>query len=326
MGAGRANQRRLLVRGTAGLAGVAAIAVVPTLDSVPAILIGLGVLQAAIGGGRPFAVRLRPVALASGVLALALLFARSDAPDVVHTFAAVGLAAAIAVAIGVVPFLHALDPSERLTSSPMVWLAFVGPVFAAVVMLRVPAVLSVSAGGAFGGILIGLGLLNMVWGGLAAWLTEDAAAAWRYSFVGDWGLALCGLGLLAGDGRRGALLLFFSLILCRLPLYLVAQDAVREKVSTERPINLVVAAALAGSAPFASFAGRILLLRGATSLFWPLALVLAVGMLLWLPGSLRLGRSLGLPRGRRAVGVGAVVALNVIAGLYPLPFLLAAGL
>src|SRR5437870_1359982 len=85
-------------------------------------------------------------------------------------------------------------------------------------------------------------------------------------------------------------------------------------------------AALAGSAPFAGFAARVLLLRGATQLFWPLGLVLALGMLLWLPGSLRLGRSLGVPRGRQALGVALVLALNVAVGLYPLPLLEAARL
>ena len=49
-------------------------------------------------------------------------------------------------------------------------------------------------------------------------------------------------------------------------------------------------------------------------------------MLLWLPGSLRLGRSLGLPKGRQAVGVALVLAVNVAVGLYPLPLLLAAHL
>ena len=109
-------------------------------------------------------------------------------------------------------------------------------------------------------------------------------------------------------------------------LYLASREAVREKVVTERPINLLVAAALAGSAPFAGFSARVLLLRGATQLYWPLALVLAAGMLLWLPGSLRLGRSLGVPRGRHALGVAAVLALNVAVGLYPLPLLAAARL
>jgi hypothetical protein len=70
----------------------------------------------------------------------------------------------------------------------------------------------------------------------------------------------------------------------------------------------------------------VLLLRAATQLFWPLALAIAIAMLMWLPGSLRLGRSMGLPRGRQALGVAIVLAVNVAAGLYPLPLLTVAGL
>ena len=88
---------------------------------------------------------------------------------------------------------------------------------------------------------------------------------------------------------------------------------------------LVLAAALAGSAPFAGFAARVMLLRGATQIYWPLAVVLAALMLLWLPASLRLGRSMGLPRGRQAIGVGIVLAVNVFLGLYPQPLLALAG-
>src|SRR2546423_1393373 len=182
------------------------------------------------------------------------------------------------------------------------------------------------AGGVLGAMLIGVGLLNVAWGGVAAWLTESTVAAWRYSFMADWGLALCGFGLMVVDGRRAALLVLFSIVLCRLPLYLASPQSQRARTVTERPVNLVVAAALAGSAPFAGFAARVLLLRGATQLFWPLGLVLALGMLLWLPGSLRLGRGLGVPRGRQALGVALVLALNVAVGLYPLPLLEAARL
>jgi len=54
--------------------------------------------------------------------------------------------------------------------------------------------------------------------------------------------------------------------------------------------------------------------------------VLAAGMLLWLPGSLRLGRSIGAPRRRQALGVALMLAANIAAGLYPLPLLEAARL
>ena len=70
----------------------------------------------------------------------------------------------------------------------------------------------------------------------------------------------------------------------------------------------------------------------ASQLFWlaiffgAIFVVIGLGMLLWLPPSLRLGRSLGLPRGRQAWGVGIALAINVVIGLYPQPFLSLAGL
>ncbi len=321
-----APRRVLMFRGGAGLAGTIAIAAVPTFDLVLLVVLALGVLNAAAGGGRPFAVRLRAPVLAVGLLALAGVLARAEAPDVVDRFAAVGLVAGLAAGIGLLPYLHPMEPDDAVTSSPVVWLAFMGPALAAVLVARGQGLLSADVGGAFGATLIGVGLVNIAWGGFGAWLTETGAAAWRYSFIADWGLALCSLGLVLADGRRAALLLLFNIVLGRLPFYLASRQALRSKTVTERPINLVVAAALAGSAPFAGFAARILLLRGATQLYWPLALVMALGMLLLLPGSLRLGQSLGLPRGRQALGVGLVLALNVAVGLYPLPLLEAAGL
>jgi hypothetical protein len=316
----------LLATGGVGLAATAAIAAVPAFDLAVLVLLALGVTQAWIEGGRSFAARLRAPVFAVGLLALALLFARVQGSELLHRFAAVGLAAGLAAALGLLPYLHVFDADERVTSSPVAWLAYVGPVFAVVLVAAAQGMLGVDAGGAFGAILIGLGLVNMAWGSAAAWWTANGANAWRYSFVADWGLALSGFGIALPDGRRAALLVLFTVVLCRLPLYIASRQSVRERVLTERPINLVVAAALAGSAPFAGFAARVLLLRAATQLYWPLALVLALGMLMWLPASLRLGRSMGIPRGRQAVGVAIVLALNVAAGLYPLPLLAAAGL
>ncbi|HKW07570.1 MAG TPA: hypothetical protein VJS19_08390 [Candidatus Dormibacteraeota bacterium] len=321
-----ASRRTLLVRGTAGLAGSAAIAAVPTLDIAVLVLLALGALHAAVAGTRPFAARLRPPVIAAALLALGLALIKVGAPDLVGRFAAVGLVAGLAAAVGVLPYLHPIETDEALTASPVAWLGFVGPVLATVVVVRSQGVLTADAGGAFGAMLVGLGLLNMAWGGLAAWLTADEVSAWRYSFVADWGLVLCGFGLTVADGRRGAMLVLISILAGRLPLYLISRQAIREKSTTRRPINLVVAAALAGSAPFVGFGARILLLRASTQLYWPLAIVLALVMLLWLPGSLRLGRSLGQPRGRQALGVALILAVNAAAGLYPLPLLAAAHL
>jgi NADH:ubiquinone oxidoreductase subunit 2 (subunit N) len=321
-----ASRRALLAKGGIGLAGTAAIAAVPTFDLALLVLLAIGVVHAAIEGRRSFALRLRAPVFAVGLLALAMLFARVDGPVVLHRFAAVGLGAGLAATIGLLPYLHSFDPEEMVTASPVAWLAYIGPVVAAVVIAGAQGLLSVDAGEAFGAILIGLGLVNMAWGAFAAWWTENGAAAWRYSFVADWGLALVGFGIALPDGRRAALVVLFTVVLCRLPLYIASRPSVRERILTDRPTNILVAAALAGSAPFAGFAARVLLLRAATELYWPLALVVAVGMLLWLPASLRLGRSLGVPRGRQAAGVAVVLAINVAAGLYPLPLLSVAGL
>ena len=319
------QRRSLMFRGGVGLAGTIAIAAVPTFELSLLALLVLGVLHAAVNGKQSFATRLRAPVLAVALLALALVFARAQGSDVLGRFAAVGLVAGLAAGIGLLPYLHPFDPEDPVSASPIAWFAFIGPVLAVVVVAGTRGVLGPDAGGAFGATLVGVGLVNVAWGGVAAWSTENTTAAWRYSFIADWGLALCGFGLTVADGRRAALLVIFSIVLCRLPLYVASRQALREKALTERPVNLVVAAALAGSAPFAGFAARVLLLRGATQMFWPLGLVLAIAMLLWLPGSLRLGRSLGLPRGRRALGVALVLALNVAVGLYPLPLLQAAG-
>jgi formate hydrogenlyase subunit 3/multisubunit Na+/H+ antiporter MnhD subunit len=240
-------------------------------------------------------------------------------------FGAVGIVAGLVAAIGLLPYLHEFDPEESTVASPIPWIAFVGPLLAVAVLSRVKQVLPADASDAFGAMLIGLGLLNVLWGTVAAWRTESDAAAWRYSFLSDWGLILCGFGLAIADGQGAALILLLSIVLGRLPLYLWSRQGVRDKTPTDRPINLLVAAALAGSAPFAGFAARVMLLRGATQIYWPLAVVLAAAMLLWLPASLRLGRSMGLPRGRQAIGVAIVLALSVFLGIYPQPLLTLAG-
>jgi hypothetical protein len=321
----RATRRALTVRGVGGLAGMAAIAVVPTLDIALLVVLVLGILQAALPGNRQVATRLRAPVLAVALLALALLFARVSGPEFFARFAAIGIVAGLAVGVGLLPYMHEFDPEEPVTVSPVAWLAFVGPVFAAVVLTRARGLVAAEAG-VLGAMLIGLGLLNMLWGSIAAWRTENSVAAWRYSFMADWGLVLCGFGLTVVDGQAGALLILFSILVGRLPLYIASRPALRENTTTDRPINLIAAALLAGSAPFAGFAARVLLLRGATELFWPLALALAVAMILSLPGSLRLGRSIGVTRGRQALGIGIVVAINAVLGVFPQPLFWLVGL
>ncbi len=321
----RVDRPALLTRGLAGLAGLVAIAAAPSLDIVILAVLALAVLQAASAGRRSLAARLRAPVLAAALLALGLAFARMQGPPTLARLAAVALVAGLAAAVGTLPYLHEFDAEEAAVASPIPWLAFLGPVLGLALLLRGRELVP-TAEAAFGAMLVGLGVLNVVWGTVASWRTEGAAAAWRYSFIADWGLALCGFGLAVPDGSAAGILVLYGILLGRLPLYLWSRPALRERTSNDRPVNLLAAAALAGSAPFAGFPARVLLLSGATQLYWPLALVLAVGLLLWLPPSLRLGRSMGAPRGRMLVGVGIALAISAVMGLYPRPFLALAGL
>ncbi|TMD00257.1 MAG: hypothetical protein E6J05_03960 [Chloroflexi bacterium] len=320
-----ADRVGLLTWGLAGFAGMTAIAAAPSLDLVILLTLGIALLHAALAGRRSLAARLRAPALAVALLGAGLLFARAEGPPMLSRFAAVGLAAGLVAVLGLLPYIHEFDAEEVTAASPIAWLAFLGPILGMVIVTRARELVP-SAAAAFGAMLIGLGLLNVLWGSLASWLTEKGTSAWHYSFMADWGLVLCAFGIQVSDGQAAAVLILFSLLISRLPLYLWSRRSMRESIQTERPINLLAAAMLAGSAPFAGFAARVLLLRGATQLYWPLALVIGVGLLLWLPPSLRLERSLGAPHGRQAVGVGIALALGAAIGLYPQPILSLAGL
>ena len=321
----RADRAAILRWGLAGMAGITAIAAASSLDLVVLIALTMALLQAALGGRRPLAARLRAPGLAVALLGIGLVFARLEGPSILARFAAVGLVAGLAAALGTLPYIHEFDPEEVTASSPIAWIAFIGPIVALAVVMRARELIPTAAA-AFGALLIGLGLLNILWGSLASWLTEKGTSAWHYSFMADWGLVLCGFGVQVSDGQAAAVLALYAIVLGRLPLYLWSRPSLREKIQTDKAINLLAAAMLAGSAPFVGFAARILLLRGATELYWPLALVIAIGLVLWLPPSLRLGRSLGAPHGRQAVGVGIALALSVAIGLYPQPILSLAGL
>ncbi len=311
----RADRAVLLTWGLAGIAGMAAIAAAPSL----------ALLQAAVAGQRALAARLRAPALAVALLGAGLVFARIDGGPLLAKFAAVGLVAGLAAAVGMLPYIHEFDADEVTAASPIAWIAFIGPILGLEIVIRARDLIP-SAAAAFGAMLVGLGLLNILWGSLASWFSEKGASAWHFSFMADWGLLMCAFGVQVADGQAAAVLVMYGILISRLPLYLWSRQSMREKVQTDRPINLLAAAMLAGSAPFAGFAARVLLLRGATQLYWPLALVIAIGLLLWLPPSLRLGRSLGLPKGRQAVGAGIALTLSVAIGLYPQPILSLAGL
>ncbi|MFI5282693.1 MAG: hypothetical protein ACHQ0J_06130 [Candidatus Dormibacterales bacterium] len=315
------SRRSLFYRGVTGLVAMTGIAAAPGLDVVILILLALAVLHSGFGGSRDVAARLQAPIVAVGLLALTLLFVRVQGPEMLGRFAAVGLVAGVAAAVGLLPYMHHLDPGEKSTESAFIWVGFVGPVLGATVLLKAGEFLPAAVGGYFGSMLIGVGLLNVLWGTVAARWTLSGRSAWHYSFMADWGLALCGFGLFISDGRSAALLILIGMVLGRFPLLLASVETENPGAAVDRPVSLLSAAMLAGVAPFTGFAARLLLLRGATQLFWPLAVALTVGMLLWLPASLRLGRSIGRVSGHRAIALAIVFGVNIGVGLYPLPLL-----
>src|SRR5205807_3613428 len=143
-------------------------ATVPTFELSLLALLVLGVLHAAVNGKQSFATRLRAPVLAVALLALALVLARAQGSDVLGRFAAVGLVAGLAAGIGLLPYLHPFDPDDAVTGSPIAWMAFIGPALA-VVVAGTRGLVPAEAGGVFGAMLIGVGLLNVAWGGVAAW-------------------------------------------------------------------------------------------------------------------------------------------------------------
>jgi hypothetical protein len=323
----RVDRLALMVAGLGGLTGLAALAAAPDAAFLALALLALAIGQASLPGLRPLTARLHGPGLAVLLLVVAYSLSMPSAPAGAARLAALALALGLVAALGLLPFLQRLDAAEPVPASAIAWQGFVGPILAIGYTERVATGLDPAAGSIYGSVLLGLGLVNLVWGGLGAWWTQEDVAAWRYSFLAEWGLALIGLGLLVPEGRQAAFLLVLSMLLVRLPLYLWARPVMLGREARARgPINVVLIALLAGVAPFAGFGARLLLLRAGTQVAWPLAAVLALAMLIWVGHCPRLARTIGRPRGRAAVGVWLAVALSLLIGLLPGPLLAAAGL
>lgn len=308
----------LLAAGLAGLSGLAIAAAAPDPAGIALAVLVLGAGHAALPGLRPFAERIRAPAFAAVLLAAGTLLAHGGGTPLQARLAALALVLGLVAAAGLVPFLPGLDPAEPAPASPVAWTGFFGPTLAIAIVARAQPLVAPAAVPVYGSVLVGLGLLNLLWGAIGAWRVADDVAAWRYSFLADWGLALVGLGIVVGDGLAAAYLVLLAILLVRLPLYLWARPVLRGRAERAMgPSNLLLAAALAGAAPFAGFSARVLLLRGATEVFWPLALVLGAAMLLWLAHSFRLARGIGQPRGRAAVGVVLALAAGILLGVAP---------
>jgi hypothetical protein len=310
----------------AGLAIASAVAAIADPYLVALVVVLAAGLQTALPALRSLGQRMRGPAFGAVLIILGSALGAGAANSALASVSGLSMVLGIVAAVGLAPYLHDLDPRESPAASPVTWLGFLGPSLAALLVVRLLPILPPAAGAGYATGLIGVGLFNAAIGTYGKWRARDPAARWRYSFIGDWGLALVGLGLLAPTGQAGALLLLTSVLLLRLPLYLLARPAlIREREPSGHALNLVAAAALAGAAPFAGFAARILLLRAATAAYWPLALVLALLMLAWLPGSVRLARSLGEPDRRLGWSITVLLVVNAVIGLYPAPLIAALG-
>ena len=140
-------------------------------------------------------------ALAALLLGAGWFFVGSGGP--LGRVGALALALGLLATAGLLPYLADFEPEEPTSSSCLVWTAFFAPALALSLAPRVLTSMNPPEGTVFAATLIALGLVNLGWGGIAAWRISGDAQAWRYSFVAEWGLALVGMGLLLRDGRAG---------------------------------------------------------------------------------------------------------------------------
>lgn len=306
----------LTVMGLAALGGLAALVAAPEALAMAAVVLLLGAGHAALPGRRTFAERMRGPTLAALLLGVGWTFVRAGGP--VGRVGGLCLALAVVAAAGLLPYLADFEREEPVTSSSLVWTAFLAPVLALGLLPRVLPAMNVEEGTVFAATLVGLGLLNLGWGAVGAWRTADPAGAWRYSFLVDWGFALTGMGLLVHEGREAAYLALLAMVVVRLPLYLCARPALLQPAPRRLgPLTVVVGVLLAGMAPFAGFPVRLFMLQAATEVWWPVALVLIGLMLLAIPGCFRLASTLEPGQGRAALGFYAAVGLGLAMGLAP---------
>ena len=313
-----ADRVPMLVSVLSGLSAIAALAILTQPLVVALVVLVLAAVQSAVPALRSFSDRVRAPAFGALLIALGALLAAGGSSTMTVRVAGLALVVGVTAAIGVAPHLQNLDPREPAPASPIAWLGFVGPALAVVLVTRLVGLLPPESAPGYT-VLLALGIFNLVLGAFGAWQAKANADLWRYSFVGEWGLVLVGFGLLNQTAAGGAYLLLISILLLRLPLYLLARPALIQArpVPAITPLTLLVAAALFGSAPFGGFPARLLLIRGATDGPWPLTALLVLVMLSWLPQSLRLAQTLGRPTGRLAAGVVIVLLLNLALGLYP---------
>ena len=314
----RIGRWELLGAGLGALGAMAALVAVTDPLAVALILILVGFGWAARRGGRPLAIRVRGPAFAALLLGVGWTFHGTAGPMWLGRAAALSLALSLVAAAGLVPYLQDVEADEPASYSYLAWTGFFAPALALTLPFRLLPALTPDQASVFGASLVGLGLLNLGWGVVGAWRTSTDTEAWRCSFLADWGLVLVGTGLFQPEGFAAAYLALLSIVLVRLPLYLWARPSLLrpERAAAGGSVKVMVAVLLAGAVPFSGFPVRLLLLQAATRTAWPLALLLLVGMVLWIAHSLRLARTVGTPVGRGALGLWLTVAISLLLGTF----------
>jgi hypothetical protein len=314
----RVPRRELIAAGLGALGGQALLLAVTDPLAIAILLLLVGFGFATRPSRRPFADRARGPAFAALLLGVGWTFVRMPGPAWVGRAGALALALGLVAAAGLVPYLAPVDPEEPASSSYVAWTGFFGPALALTLPGRVMTSMSAGDAAVFGATLVGLGLVNLVWGTVGAWRTAEDMDAWRYSFLVDWGLALVGIGLFARDGFGAGYLAFLGIVLVRLPLYLWARPALLGRRPARLvPLNVLLAVLLAGAAPFSGFPVRLLVLDVATQAAWPLAIPLVAAMLMGVTYAMRLARTLGEHRGPAAIGLWVVLGLSLVLGVVP---------
>ena len=321
-----AGRRRVVAAlGVAAVIAAGVVAAAP-VSVLPALLLAAGGARALLSPGRPYADSMRVPAASALLLAVALLLEAAPPGPVAHRLGGALVALSFAAAAGAVPFLGPIDPGAGAESTATGWAAVVAPGIGIAFAARVLPSLPLDGGGLAAAVLVALGLVNVGWGAAGAMRASPPGRAWHLSFVADWGLVLVSVGLLLPVAGSAAYLLLVSTLVTRWPL--CVWDTGRQVPVAVRPgtAGLIMGAALAGAAPFAGFPARVLLLRAAMQVYWPLALVLALGLLLWIPHGFRLGAVASEVTGGRRTALLASIVLSVAVGIYPAAILAGGGL
>jgi hypothetical protein len=306
----------LLCVGLAGLGSQALLASVTDVLAVAVLLVPIGFAAAARPGCRPLTVRIRGPVLAALLLGLGWTLLRSPGPPWLGRLGALGVALGLVAAGGLFPYLQEVEEQEPVDASYLAWTGFLGPTLLLTLPTRLLRDLPPrpDEGMVLGAVLLGLGFLNLAWGVVGAWRMSSTAEAWRCSFLVDWGFALVGVGLFDRSGLAAAYLAMLAIVAVRTPLVVLAGRTLPVE-EEHRPLTLLLVVLLAGIAPFSGFPVRLLLLRAATQLTWPLAVPLLAAMALAILHAPRLARAIGALQGREAVGLAVVVGMSLVLGL-----------